>query len=163
MSSSSGGSRLGSGIEWIETSKNLGSFAATVTTAAGGMVAFIFGAAIAIGDAGVGLVVTILDAFGVGGVAMVEAFLTDPAGFISRSWVQAGDSLANSAFASLGPFVPWIAAIVVLGFLYGVTEYLDRRDSDVPGLGMDLPFVGNDEEGEGLDLPFIGNDPEDEG
>lgn len=155
-------SRLGSGIAWIEQSGELGSFAKTFTTAAGGLVAFGFGAIIAMGDAAVGVVTRLFDAFGVGGEAWIYAMLVDPAGFVSASWTSAGASLQDSAFAELGPFLPWIALIVALGFLWGITGYLDRKDSDVPGLGIDLPIIGNDEEGEGLDLPIIGNSEEDD-
>lgn len=160
--SSSGGSRLDSGLDWIEQSRRLGSFGKTVVTAAGGFVAFIFGGAIAIGDAGVGLIVGLIDAFGMGGQAWIRAFLTDPAGFISASWQQGGVSLRESAFAELGPFLPWIAVVVALGAVWMVTEYLDRQNSDVPGLGIDLPFIGNDEDDAGLDLPVVGNDEDQE-
>lgn len=156
------GSRLGAGLAWIEESRSLGSFAKTVTTSLGALVAFGLGSIIAMGDAAVGVVTRLFDAFGVGGEAWIYAMLVDPAGFISESWNQAGASLSNSAFAELGPFLPIIAAISALGFLYIITGYLDRRDSDVPGLGIDLPIIGNDEEGEGMDLPIIGNSEEDD-
>lgn len=159
---SSRGSRLESGLDWIETSKQLGSFGKTVVTALGGLVAFMFGAVIAIGDAGVGVIVGLLDAFGLGGQDMIGAFLSSPAQFLSDSWASAGDAVQTGAWAEIGPFLPWIAAIVVIGFLWMITSYLDRQDSDVPGLGIDLPFIGNDSESKGIDWPIIGNNEEGE-
>lgn len=150
-------SSLEAGLTWIDKSKELGSLAATVTTAIGGFIAFMFGGAIAIGDAGVNLITGIIGAFSEGGADMVRAFLSSPAEFLMASWDTASASLSTGGWAALGPFLPWIAGISVIGFVWIITTYLDRQDSDVPGLGIDLPFIGNDSESEGIDWPIIGN------
>jgi hypothetical protein len=157
-----GGSRLDSGIAWIETSRSLGRLGKTIATAFGGMVAFIFGGLIAIGDAGVGLVTRLIDAFGLGGVAWIEAFVNSPAQFIGSGFTQGAAALSNEGWQALGPFLPVITVLVALLVVWMVTSYLDRQDSDVPGLGIDLPFVGNDSESEGIDWPFVGNNDESE-
>jgi hypothetical protein len=156
------GSRLTSGLAWIDESESLGGLGKTITTAFGGLIAFIFGGLIAIGDAGVGLLIRLLDAFGVGGEAWIVAFVESPADFISASFSQGAAAFSQEGWQALGPFLPWIAVIVGLGVVWMVTSYLDRQDSDVPGLGLDLPFIGNDSESEGVDWPFIGNNDESE-
>lgn len=156
-------SSLEAGLTWIDKSKQLGSLAATITTALGGLVAFIFGGAIAIGDAGVNLITDLIGAFSTGGADMIGAFLSSPASFLQASWDSASASLQTGGWAALGPFLPWIAAISVIGFIWMITSYLDRQDSDVPGLGLDLPFIGNESEREGIDWPIIGNNDEGEG
>jgi hypothetical protein len=163
MSSSDGGSRLSSGIAWIEKSEQLGSLGKTIAQAFGGLIAFIFGGAIAIGDSGIGLIVGLIDAFGVGGEAWIRAFVESPADFLASGFQQGAAALGNEGWQALGPFLPWITVTVALGVVWAVTTYLDRQDSDVPGLGLDLPFIGNEAEEEGVDLPVVGNDDEGEG
>jgi hypothetical protein len=143
------GSRLTSGLRWIDKSESLGSLGKTIATAFGGLVAFFFGGIIAIGDAGIGLLIRLLDAFGMGGEAWIVAFVESPANFLASSFSAGSAAFSREGWQALGPFLPWIAVLVALGVVWMVTTYLDRQDSDVPGLGLDLPFIGNDDEGEG--------------
>lgn len=157
------GSRLTSGLAWIRESEDLGSLGKTIATAFGGLVAFFFGGIIAIGDAGVGLIIRLLDAFGMGGEAWIVAFVQSPADYIAGAFSSGAASFSREGWQALGPFLPWIAVIVSLGVVWMVTSYLDRQDSDVPGLGLDLPYIGNESEREGVDWPFFGNSDEGEG
>ncbi|WP_332898744.1 MULTISPECIES: hypothetical protein [unclassified Haladaptatus] len=99
-------------------------------------------------DAVTGFFTGLIDAFGLGGVTWINAITTAPAGFIGQAFDSAARSIDTGAFAELGPFLPWIATLVSIGVVSIVAWYLDRRDSDVPGLGIDLPFIGNDSDGE---------------
>ncbi|QCJ47244.1 hypothetical protein [Haloprofundus sp. MHR1] len=148
MSSSGDEPRLSSSLTYIRESDRLGGFDDSVVGSAGGLVLAVFGGIIAVSEAAFNLVASLFDAFTEGGTAFISAFTTDPANYISQSFVVGGNSFATSAFAELGPFLPWVAAVVATGVVFIVTEYLDRRNSDVPGLGINIPFVDNDSDGE---------------
>mgnify|MGYP000132653429 CR=1 FL=1 len=113
-----------------------------------GAVAFIFGAITAPIEALVNLVVGLIGAFTDGGVAWIGAFTTEPAQYISTSFETGAAGFSNTAFSELGPFLPWLGTIVAIGVVFIVTWYLDRRDSDVVGLGVDLPVIGNEDDGD---------------
>lgn len=159
---SSDGSRLDAGLAWIDEAEGM-SVAGSITKGFSAMVLASVGLLIAIWDAGAGVITRMLDAFGVGGESIIIAFLESPASFLADSFSQASTALGTGQWAALGPFVPWLAGASVIGFFWMITSYLDRQDSDVPGTGIDLPFIGNESEEEGIDWPFIGNDDEGEG
>ncbi|ELZ84932.1 hypothetical protein C454_02850 [Haloferax gibbonsii ATCC 33959] len=153
-SSGSGGSsgpRLDGARSYIDFADRFDNFGQAFIATVSGIAVFAGSAVIALGESVVNLPVTLLDAFGIGGEAWVFALTRDPAEFVSASFQSAGDSLLTGPFAELGPFLPWIAAIVAIGVVMILTWYLDRRDSDVPGLGVDLPVIGNDEDGDSTD------------
>lgn len=138
--------QLDDGLDYVEESEQLGTFAETVMQVMGA-IALTFGAIItAIGDAAGGVVVRLLTAFGVGGESWIYAFTRAPAQYIQESFNIGAQGFSETAFSQLGPFLPWIATIVSIGVVAMVTWYLDRRNSDVPGLGLNLPVIGNDED-----------------
>jgi hypothetical protein len=140
--------RLESAKTWIEygdTFKNFGqAFLATLS----GLVGFAGASIIALGESAVAFWVGIVDAFAAGGTAFIGAFTSAPANFLASSFNTAARMLRTGPWAELGPFLPWLAAIVAIGVVFIVTWYLDRRDSDVPGTGIDIPVIGNDEDGD---------------
>ena len=140
--------RLAGGLTYIREARSIGDFAKVFVYSIGGIVLSIGAGIIAFGESTVNVLVTILDAFGVGGADWIQAFTSAPANFIATSFNVGSLSFQNSAFAQLGPFLPWIAVLVSLGVVWAVTTYLDRQNSDVPGLGIDIPFIGNDSDGE---------------
>jgi hypothetical protein len=143
--------RLDTAMTYIDEARTFDSFGGAVVATISSFVIFLGTALIAFGEATVNTIVGFLDAFGLGGREWILAFTADPAGFIGGSFVQAELSLSTGAWSELGPFLPWIATIVALGVVFMVTWYLDRRDSDVPGTGLDVPFIGNDEDGDPTD------------
>lgn len=162
MASSDDGVRLESGKKWIEFGRDIGGFAGAFVFGLSGALAAVWGAAIALLEAGVNVPISILDAFAIGLPEWVFAFTRDPAQFLGGSFQIAAAQLQQAPWNTLGPFIPWLAAISAIGVVGIITWYLDRQESDVPGSGLDVPFVGNDEEDEGLDLPIVGNDEEED-
>lgn len=142
------GPRLDRALNYFDKSERYGNFAKTFMTVVGGMFVFAGAVVASIGSAFTRLITRIVDAFGIGGEAWIFAFTRDPAQFLSESFNTAGWALRNTQFKYLGPFTPWVAVIVAIGVVWMVTEYLDRRDSDVPGLGWDAPVIGNDDDGQ---------------
>lgn len=140
-------------MTYLDKSEQFGTLGQTVMTVFGGIIVFIGSAFVMFGDAVVTVWIMFLEAFGIGGQSWIFAFTRDPAGFISASFQQAGTSMQEGAWAELGPFLPWIATIVAIGVVWMVSVYLDKRDSDVPGTGLDIPGIGNEgteEEEEGF-------------
>jgi len=148
MSASDDGPRLQRSLEYVQQSERLGSFGRTTVQTLGGIVLAIGTAFIAFGESITNFVVGIFDAFGTGSADWIAAFTSAPANYIAESFNAGTDSFTNSAFAELGPFLPWIAVLVSLGVVFAVSIYLDQRNSDVPGTGLNLPFIGNDSDGE---------------
>ncbi|MFW5905302.1 MAG: hypothetical protein ACOCUO_00465 [archaeon] len=135
------------GGEYIGEASELG-FDRSIVSGIGGIVLAITGGIVIVFEAGFGLIRDLFGAFGSGGVAWIQAFTSDPAGYISESFTVGADAFSTSAFAELGPFLPWVATIVALGVVAMVTFYLGEENEDVPGLGIDLPFIENEEEDE---------------
>lgn len=131
-------------LTYFEKSQEYGTLAETFMTVIGGI--FVSAGAIlaSIGDAGAGMFIMILDAFGLGGRQIVLAFTEDPAGFIGDSFEFAAQSWNTSAWGQLGPFVPLLAGAVVVGFFALIIWYLAQSDQDVPIIG-EIPFVGASE------------------
>lgn len=131
-------------LTYLEKSNEYGTLADTFMTVIGGV--FVAGGSIlaAIGDAGAGMIIMILDAFGLGGREIILSFTQDPAGFIGNSFNFASQSWANSAWGELGPLVPLVAGAVVIGFFVMIVWYLAQSDQDVPLIG-EIPFVGASE------------------
>jgi hypothetical protein len=143
--------RLEQANTYLDEARTFDTFGDAVITTISGFAIFIGSSLIAFGEATVNVVVSWLDAFGVGGTQWIYALTRDPAGFIGGSFASAELSITSGVWAQLGPFLPWIATAVALGVVGMITWYLDRRDSDVPGTGVDLPFIGNDEDGDPTD------------
>jgi|GEM_PF-1294431 len=136
-------------LSYVDEAQSYGSnFSERVMLILSGAVAFIFGAITAPIEALVNLVVGLIGAFTDGGVAWIGAFTTEPAQYVSESFDAGAEGFSNTAFAELGPFLPWLGVIVSIGVVFIVTWYLDRRDSDVVGLGVDLPVIGNEDDGD---------------
>mgnify|MGYP000654589738 CR=1 FL=1 len=117
----------------------------------GGIMTAIGTSIIALGEAAVSFYTSIIDAFAQGGAAFIGAFTSAPADFIGSSFTSAARQLETSPWNELGPFLPLLAALIGIGVVAIVTWYLDRRDSDVPGTGIDIPVIGNDEDGDSTD------------
>lgn len=149
--SSSSGPRLSGARSYIGFADRFDNFGQAFIATVSGIFIFPGSAVIALGEAVVNLPVMLLDAFGIGGQAWIFAMTRDPAGFVSASFQSAAASMQSGPFAELGPFLPWLAAVVAIGVVFIITWYLDRRDSDVPALGLDLPVIGNDEDGDFTD------------
>ena len=143
--------RLSSARTYFEEAQEYESFGRAFVTILSGIILAIGSALVAFTEATVAFITRLVDAFGLGGVAWIEAFTNAPASFIASSFTSAAASLRSGAWSELGPFLPWVAAIVAIGVVGIVTWYLDRRDSDVPGLGLDIPIIGNDEDGDPSD------------
>lgn len=136
-------------LQYSTTAQKLGdTFSARFMVLLSGFIAFVFGAIMTPIEVGVEVLVGLLDAFGIGGRAWILTFTRDTADFLGASLTQGAAGFSNTAFSELGPFLPWVGAIVSIGTVMIVTWYLDRRDSDVVGLGIDIPGIGNDEDGD---------------
>lgn len=142
------GPRLSRSFEFFDKSEEYGTVGQTIATVVGGFFVFVGAAITAFGDAVLGLWIGLIDAFRIGGVAWIFAFTRDPAGYVQESFRIGALGFSMPGWRELGPFLPWVGVLVALGVVFMVTWYLDRRDSDVPGLGVDLFGVGNDEDGE---------------
>jgi hypothetical protein len=148
MSASGDGPRLSQSLEYISVSERLGRFDQTVVQTIGGIFVAIGAAIIAFADSVAQFFVGIFDAFGAGSADWIGAFTSAPANYITSAFESGADSFTNSAFAQLGPFLPIIAVLVSLLVVFAVSYYLDQRNSDVPGTGLNIPFIGNDSDGE---------------
>jgi len=151
MSAGDSEPRLDSARTYFDEAQEYENFGRAFITVLSGILLAIGSGLVAFQEATVNFFVSIIDAFTGGGVAWIQAFTTDPAGFISASFNSAAEQLQTSPWNELGPFLPWIAAIVAIGVVFIITWYLDRRDSDVPGTGVDIPVIGNDEDGDPSD------------
>jgi hypothetical protein len=140
--------RLDQAMTYLDEARTFESFGEAVITMLSSIVIFVGASLMAAGEATVNVFVSWLDAFGVGGTAWIYAFTRDPAGYIGASFEAGEMSMLEGIWSQLGPFLPWVATIVAVGVVFIITWYLDRRDSDVPGAGVDLPFIGNDEDGD---------------
>lgn len=146
---SSSGPEVDDALEYSETVQGFGSsFSQRVMLLLSGFVAFLFGVVMTPIEALVEVFVGLLDAFGIGGRAWILVSTQDTANFLSAALQQGAAGFSNTAFAELGPFLPWVGTIVAIGTVGIITWYLDRRDSDVVGLGVDLPLIGNDDDGD---------------
>jgi hypothetical protein len=143
--------RLDRAMTYLDEAKTFDTFGGAVITTLSSFVIFVGASLMAFGEASVNVFVSWLDAFGIGGTAWIFAFTRDPAGYIGASFEAGAASMLSGVWAQLGPFLPWVATIVSVGVVFIITWYLDRRDSDVPGAGVDLPFIGNDEDGDPSD------------
>jgi len=81
--------------------------------------------------------------------SFIEAFTADPANAMSDVVEFGVESLQEGWYANLGPFsIPIFAGILFLT-AWGFLEFLDRRGSDIPFTGTDIPLIlGNDSDGE---------------
>ena len=148
MSASGDDPRLSRSLSYIQESERLGRFDQTVVQTIGGIFLGLGTMFIAVGESITQFFVGIFDAFGVGSADWIRAFTSAPAQYIVAAFQSGAESFSNSAFAQLGPFLPWVSVGVSLGVVFAVSVYLDRRNSDVPGTGLDIPFIGNDSDGE---------------
>ncbi|AXG06572.1 hypothetical protein DU500_09110 [Haloplanus rubicundus] len=145
------GVRLDSAKTWIEYGDSFRNFGQAFLAVGSGITAFVGGSIIALGETAVNFYATIIDAFAQGGGDFIAAFTSAPANFIGSSFNSAAAELQSAPWNELGPFLPLLAAIIGIGVVAVVTWYLDRRDSDVPGTGIDIPIIGNDEDGDFTD------------
>lgn len=145
------GVRLESAKTWIEYGDSFKNFGQAFLAVVSGLIAFLGGGVIAFGEAAVSLYTGIIDAFAQGSADIIAAFTSAPGNFIAASFNSAAEAMMSGPWQELGPFLPWLAALVGIGVIYIITWYLDRRDSDVPGTGIDMPFIGNDEDGDTTD------------
>lgn len=88
------------------------------------------------------------DAIADGSSAFIRAFSEDPAQALGTVIQGAADSFQSGPWEVFGPLqLPIFAGVVILT-AWQLLEFLDRRDSDIPFTGMDLPLLGNDSDGE---------------
>ena len=151
MSSSGSGPRLSSARSYITYGASFDSFGKAFIAVLSGILVMVGTGIIAFQEATVNMFVMFLDAFGIGGADWIRALTSAPAKFVGGSFIGAADAMQNGVWQQLGPFLPWVAAIVAIGVVMLLTWYADRRDSDVIGTGIDLPFVGLDEDGDSTD------------
>jgi hypothetical protein len=138
----------GSGGGFISRASEMGTVGQIFVAAFGGIILSGATGLIRIQQGVVDFFGTITGTFATGAADWIQAFTSDPANFLGGSFEFAIQALTSGPWANLGPFAPWVAVIVSLGVVFAITEYLDRRDSDVPGTGLDLPWIGNDADGE---------------
>lgn len=141
-------SSLETSEEFLDRAEDSGGFDESFINGISGTTLAIFGGFIAVIEAFTGLVTGLIDAFTSGGAEWIAAFTTEPAQYIGESFAAGREGFTNTAFAELGPFLPWIGTIVALGVVAMVTFYLGQENEDVPGLGINLPFIENEEEDE---------------
>lgn len=144
--------RLESARTYFDEAESYENFGRAFITVVSGIMLAIGSMFVAFGESVTNFIVTIFDAFGIGATEWIFAFTRDPANFIGAAFASGAEAMLSAPWAELGPFLPILAALVSIAVVAIVTWYLDRRDSDVPGTGLNVPFIGNDEDG----------DPEDE-
>lgn len=135
-------------MSYISTSERLGGFGNTAVQTFGGIFVAIGAMFIGFGESVTAFITGIFDGFGDGSVAWIRAFTEAPANYIGAAFDAGASSFSGTVWSQLGPFLPWVGVGVSLGVVFAVSIYLDQRNSDVPGTGLNLPFIGNDSDGE---------------
>jgi hypothetical protein len=136
--------RLDRSLEYINTAREIGGFGQNFVAGISGLVLAAFTMITGIGEAIAALFVGLTDATRLSAVALVYAIFRAPARFLQDSWNTAAIQLGLSPWNTLGPFVVVIAGGTVIATVGLFSWYLDRRDSDFLGTGLDVPWVGND-------------------
>lgn len=149
MSSSGPDQRLDNALAYFDTSQDYGDVGGNLVRVLSGFVLFVGTALVAIGEAVTNFFVGgIIDPISASVAELIFGWLRAPGRYMQQLWNQAADALNLPMWAAIGPFQPIIGTIVVLAVLWMFAEFLDRRDSDIPGTGLDVPFLGNDSDGE---------------
>lgn len=78
----------------------------------------------------------------------ITTFTTDPLQAMSGLIDWGAQSMTSGGWSMLGPLVIPVFGLIVLATIWEFLEFLDRRDSDIPLTGMDIPILGNDADGE---------------
>ena len=78
----------------------------------------------------------------------ILTFTHDPLTAMSGLIEWGAQSMTTGGWAMLGPLVIPIFGLIVLATIWEFLEFLDRRDSDIPLTGMDIPILGLDSDGE---------------
>lgn len=146
---SSSGPRLDNAMSYFNASVRYGDVGGNLVRAISGIVLFIGAAFVAVGEAVTNFFVGgIIDPISESVAELIFGWLRAPGRYMQQLWNQAAEALNLPMWQALGPFQPIIGAAVVLTVLWMFAVYLDRRDSDIPGTGLDVPFLGNDSDGE---------------
>jgi hypothetical protein len=146
---SASGDDIETGLRFINRGAAFGSVGRAVVSVFTGLVLFVGSSVIAFGNAIVDVYVGLLDAIGLAGNSSIRAFFIEPLTLVTGSFNRGEAALGTEPWSFLGPFLPFIGVGVVLGVLWMTLSFLDARNSDVVGLGVDLPDIvaGNDEDG----------------
>ncbi|GGL73446.1 hypothetical protein [Halocalculus aciditolerans] len=78
----------------------------------------------------------------------IAAFTSSPAEAMSGVIEGTVQSLNTGPWAVLGVFQIPIFAAMILVTAWLFLEFLDRRNSDIPFTGADIPLLGNDSDGQ---------------
>jgi hypothetical protein len=136
--------RLDRSLEYIETAQEYGGFGENFVAGLSGLVLAGFSMIVGLGEAVAALFVGLTDATRISAVALIYAVFRAPARFLQDAWNTAAIQLGLSPWNTLGPFVVILAGGTVIGTVGLFSWYLDRRDSDFLGTGINVPWVGND-------------------
>lgn len=113
----------------------------------GGVVLAISTAVVAVITGIVNVSLLPLEALGIGSADIVEVFTSVPAVNLGEVIGFSATSLTRGAWDFFGPFAALVFAAILLAMLWLLLEFLDRRNSDLPGTGINLPGIGNDSDG----------------
>lgn len=136
--------RLDGALTYINQADKLGGFGPSFVAGLGGLVLAFFSILIGIGESLAALLTGNIDALRDSSIALTYGFLRAPGRALQDVWNVAATSLGLSPWNTLGPFVIMVFAASVLGTIGMLAWFLDRRDSDFLGTGINAPVVGND-------------------
>jgi hypothetical protein len=136
--------RLDRSLQYINKAQEIGGFGQNFIAGISGLVLAFFTMITGIGESVAALLVGLTDATRISAVALVYAIFRAPARFLQDAWNTAAVQLGVGPWKQLGPFVAILAAATALAVLYMFAWYLDQRDSDFVGTGLDVPWLGNE-------------------
>ncbi|MFC7070570.1 hypothetical protein ACFQL9_13030 [Halobaculum lipolyticum] len=139
------------GSEDVGTGDAEGTFGAVVIQTLAGIVFFVGTAVTAMGQAIVFAVTNPLEMLGIGSGDIIASITSAPAEFLTGLFGTAGETASQGVWRQLGIFLPVAGAVVMVLTLAVVLWWMNRRDSDLPALGVDLPVIGESTETEAED------------
>lgn len=81
-----------------------------------------------------------------GGAELIWSFTGAPAVSWAESWGLPIEAMTTGNWQWLGIFAPLVMTGIVLGVAYMVNNYRQEEGTDVPLTGINIPFVGADDE-----------------
>ncbi|MFC7096056.1 hypothetical protein [Halobaculum marinum] len=139
------------GSEDVGTGQNEGTFGAVLLQTISGVVFFVGTAITALGQSIVFAVTNPLSQLGIGSGDIISSVTSSPADFVDSLFDTAAQTAQTGPWAQLGIFLPVAGSVVMVMTLGVVLWWMNRRDSDLPGLGVDLPLIGESTETEAED------------
>jgi hypothetical protein len=139
--------RLDKSLEYINTARSIGGFGQNFVAGLSGLVLFVFTALTGIGEAVANFFIAPTDAFTEGIVALIAANLEAPARFLQDAWNTAAVTLGMDPWQTLGPFIAFLAVLVVILVLGTIAWYVDFAGVDALG-GWEVPWIDRDTGGD---------------